>query len=355
MARRRDNVVLLRVAQYHRQRSAILAIAVEIGRIGSIRIVRSPAVHGPVAFGILDRIIAVPCDFDARFSEEERRLALEHEFTHHRAGDLIANGAALLLLCVQWFNPLAWVAHAAFRLDQEAACDSRLLDKGRKRSAYGRAIAKAASGHSFLLAAALGRRSTLHRRLNYMLGTSTARQRLAGRVLVATAIALAAPLTASHAISYVNITPGVAHRSRTAQRFDENRPGTATVVQPEIAQRPRRGTELAAIEPVAEGEVVGASTPQAIASKLEADQRKRNAERSGARQDQAKRDAEQAERAEDQAKRDVEQSERAHDQVKIDAEQAEHAEEKAKRDAERAQHDRGKAQPTADPVRTNSQ
>ena len=86
-------------------------------------------VSGPVAFGIFDRVIAVPADFDSLYAEHERRLALEHELAHHRSGDLVANLFAFVLLCLQWFNPLAWVAHAAFRFDQEAACDARVLDK----------------------------------------------------------------------------------------------------------------------------------------------------------------------------------------------------------------------------------
>ena len=105
----------------------------ELGRIGSIRLVRSPEVRGPIAFGIFDRVIAVPADFDRLYDDRERRLALDHELAHHRSGDLVANFFAFVLLCLQWFNPLAWVAHAAFRFDQEAACDARVLDKAKAR------------------------------------------------------------------------------------------------------------------------------------------------------------------------------------------------------------------------------
>ncbi len=196
-----------RMKAFRLERSAILAEATEIGRIGSIRLVRSPEVSGPLAFGVFNRVIAVPADFERLFDQYERHLALEHEIAHHRSGDLVANFFAFVLLCLQWFNPLAWVAHAAFRFDQEAACDARVLDKAKAydRADYGRAIAKAASGRALLFASALDRRKTLHRRLKSMLSNPTAGRRLAGRLMVVLAVAVALPLTASRAISYVDV------------------------------------------------------------------------------------------------------------------------------------------------------
>ena len=117
-----------RMLAFRSERAAILSNATELGRIGSIRLVRSPEVSGPLAFGFFERVIAVPADFEQLYAEHERRLALEHELAHHRSGDLVVNLLAFGLLCLQWFNPLAWAAHAAYRFDQEAACDARVLD-----------------------------------------------------------------------------------------------------------------------------------------------------------------------------------------------------------------------------------
>ena len=196
-----------RILAFRRERAAILRNATEIGRVGSIRLVRSPEVSGPLAFGIFDRVIAVPADFEFLFAEHERQLALEHELAHHRSGDLVANLFAFTLLCLQWFNPIAWAAHAAFRFDQEAACDARVLDKAGNvlRSDYGRAIAKATSGRALLFASALDRRTTLQRRLKSMLSNPTAGRRLSGRMMVIVAIGVALPLTATRAIHYVDV------------------------------------------------------------------------------------------------------------------------------------------------------
>ena len=205
---------LSRIIAFRRDRRAILSASLEGGRVGSVRIVRSGEVTSPVAFGIFDRVIAVPADFDTRYGARERRFALEHELAHHRSGDLVANLFAFVLLCLQWFNPLAWVAHAVFRFDQEAACDARVLEKVNvsDRADYGRAIAKAASGRALLFASALDRHHRLHRRLQSMLRSPQSERRLAGRVIVLAAIAVALPLTASHAVRYVDL-PGPAARS----------------------------------------------------------------------------------------------------------------------------------------------
>lgn len=196
-----------RIIAFRQERAAILENSTELGRIGSIRLVQSREVSGPLAFGIFDRVIAVPADFDQLFAEHERRLALEHELAHHRSGDLIANLFAFGLLCLQWFNPLAWAAHAAFRFDQEAACDARVLEKAgtTDRSEYGRAIAKASSGRALLFASALDSRTTLHRRLKSMLSNPTAGRKLTGRMMVLAAIGVALPLTATRAIHYVDV------------------------------------------------------------------------------------------------------------------------------------------------------
>ncbi len=200
-----------RMIAFRRDRRAILANAIEIARLGTIRVVRSRDVCSPIAFGIFDKVIAVPSDFDRLYDERERRLALDHELSHHRSGDLVANLFAFVVLCLQWFNPLAWVAHAAFRFDQEAACDARVLDKARAddRADYGRAIAKAASGRSLLFAGVLDRPDTLQKRLRSMLTSPSAGRQAAGRFLIVLGAAAALPLTASWATRYVDV-PAVA-------------------------------------------------------------------------------------------------------------------------------------------------
>ncbi|WP_288986934.1 M56 family metallopeptidase [uncultured Sphingopyxis sp.] len=175
-------------------RRLVLDAAVALEPIGSIRLVMSGAVDGPVAFGLFSRYVAVPHDFFARYAAEERALAIDHELAHHRHGDLWANSAALLLLASQWFNPLAWRAIRAFRFDQEAACDARVLTMAdtaerRVRTAhYAAAIAKAAVGARLSLAAPMAVHDNLQERLTMLMQQDISKQRrFAGKLLVGSA------------------------------------------------------------------------------------------------------------------------------------------------------------------------
>jgi len=250
-----------RMAAFFRDRRIILASGHEVGRVGSIRIVRSSDVTSPIAFGIIDRVIAVPANFERLYDERERQLALDHELAHHRSGDLFANIIAFVLLCLQWFNPLAWVAHAAFRFDQEAACDARVLDKAvaRDRAEYGRAIAKAASGRALLFASALDRKHTLHRRLKSMLNPATAGKRTTGKFMILAGIAVALPLTATRAVDYIDVPAPPAPAVPVAP------PAPATPVAPAapMTQAGHAGPAVAPLAPLPPMAPMAAMAPMA--------------------------------------------------------------------------------------------
>ena len=90
-------------------------------------VVASRSVEGPLATGLVHPLILVPEDFEARFTPDQQRLALLHEQSHHRRGDIWASLAAMLLTAFLWFNPFAHMALRAFRRDMEAACDARVI------------------------------------------------------------------------------------------------------------------------------------------------------------------------------------------------------------------------------------
>lgn len=104
---------------------------------------RAAAGGQPGVFGAWRPRLALPLDFERRFGAEDRRLILAHERVHAQRGDPRWNVLAAALLAVQWCNPIAWWAHAAFRQDQEFACDAAVL---RRRAAdvarYARLLAR---------------------------------------------------------------------------------------------------------------------------------------------------------------------------------------------------------------------
>ena len=196
----------LRFSGYHRTRRILLAGAVPVGEAGGVRLVETAETTAPIAFGVLDKVVALPPGFMARRDRGMRDLALAHELAHHRGHDLLANFAAQIMFALHWFNPLAYAGWQAMRRDQEAACDARVVECSDRetRAAYGRVIASFAAGPNLALAApmacpVLGDKSIIHRLRSLTMNDITPRRRLAGRAILAAGL-LALPLTAS--VSY---------------------------------------------------------------------------------------------------------------------------------------------------------
>jgi beta-lactamase regulating signal transducer with metallopeptidase domain len=154
----------------------------------------SEAIDGPLALGLLRRLIVVPSDFSRRYSPGERRLAMEHEATHHRRGDIWWNVAAMLLLAANWFNPIAWIAYRAFRTDQELACDAAVAASATaaERCDYARALVKSAAGPGLIAACPLHEGGDLKQRLRMMRLHRTSRPRTAGGLAAVGALGLTA-------------------------------------------------------------------------------------------------------------------------------------------------------------------
>jgi bla regulator protein blaR1 len=117
--------------------SAMLILAVRrqrsfigsLGRLSSLPngTYQSAAIVEPILVGAWRPRVVVPADFESRYTREERALVLAHERAHVERGDALANAAAMLLLCLSWFNPLVHWAIGRFRFDQELACDAQVL------------------------------------------------------------------------------------------------------------------------------------------------------------------------------------------------------------------------------------
>ena len=163
-----------------------------------VTVLESRAVEGPVAIGLLEPRIVVPIDFLSRYSIVEQRLALEHERVHHRRGDLWWNSLALLVLALNWFNPLAWIAFRAFRADQELACDAEVARRAApgERHDYANALVKSASRPGLIAACPLHSADQLKRRLKMMKHHRVTTSRTVGGAL-ALALLLAGGLGAT--------------------------------------------------------------------------------------------------------------------------------------------------------------
>lgn len=199
--------LVFRLHQYRAMRRDLLADARPVGEAGAVRLVETPAVDAPVAFGVRDKVVALPLLFMAHPDRAARDLAIAHELAHHRGHDLLANMAAQPLLALHWFNPVAWAAWRAMRRDQEAACDARVVAglARSQRATYASVIAGFATSQHLALAApmacpVLGEKSIIHRLRTLTHADVSSARRKVGIAAITTTALVAMPLTAS--ISY---------------------------------------------------------------------------------------------------------------------------------------------------------
>lgn len=73
----------------------------------------------PFVLGTFAPKIYLPGGLDPR----QREGILLHEQTHIRQLDHFFKPFCYLVICLHWFNPLAWLAYRQFSLESEAACD----------------------------------------------------------------------------------------------------------------------------------------------------------------------------------------------------------------------------------------
>ena len=109
----------------------------------------------PFVMGVFSPKIYLP----AHLSEQERQYIILHEQTHIRRGDHIVKLAAYFMLCLHWFNPLAWLAFLLMNMDMEMSCDERVLHElggsAEMKKDYSSALLSLASGRRMIAGASL--------------------------------------------------------------------------------------------------------------------------------------------------------------------------------------------------------
>jgi beta-lactamase regulating signal transducer with metallopeptidase domain/predicted esterase len=148
-------------------------LGVEFGLARRPEIRLSDEVSAPMVVQPWRPIIVLPTAFAESVEPNEARMALAHELSHVRRGDLwlaVVPAAAQALL---WFHPVAWFVAREWATERESACDAEaLVATDGSPVAYGRLLMKIVSDdHRGGLAHALGATAayhTLKRRLNLM-------------------------------------------------------------------------------------------------------------------------------------------------------------------------------------------
>lgn len=143
----------------------------------------------PFVIGLFRPKIYIP----AGLSGEERRFIILHEQTHIRRYDHAVKMFAYLVMCLHWFNPMAWIAFVLMGADMEMSCDERVMKElgGGIKSAYSLSLVRVAAGHKILNGSPLafgegGMKERIKNVLNF---------KKHSRVIIIAAVALAAVLS----------------------------------------------------------------------------------------------------------------------------------------------------------------
>lgn len=83
----------------------------------------SENIKSPFVLGIFKPKIYLPINL----SEGEKKYIILHEQTHIHRHDHIVKFVAYFILCLHWFNPLAWISFILMGADMEMSCDESVL------------------------------------------------------------------------------------------------------------------------------------------------------------------------------------------------------------------------------------
>ena len=91
----------------------------------AITLLVSDRLSTPITYGLLKPKIIFPKSMS--HSPKELHYVLTHEMIHIQYCHVLWKKAALLLVCIYWFNPLVWLMYHFINKDIELACDEKVL------------------------------------------------------------------------------------------------------------------------------------------------------------------------------------------------------------------------------------
>ncbi len=91
-----------------------------------VRLRRSDRISSPLTYGVLRPVILLPSQTLA-LDGETLSYVLTHELYHIRCFDAARRWLFAAVLCLHWFNPLAWVFYQLSGRDLEMTCDEAVI------------------------------------------------------------------------------------------------------------------------------------------------------------------------------------------------------------------------------------
>lgn len=110
---------------------------------------RSALASSPLTYGVLRPVILLPEDMER--GGDALVYILTHEYIHIRRFDGVAKLAFAAVLCVHWFNPLAWAMYVLANRDLELSCDEGVMDAlgGKEKASYALTLINMEEARSF--------------------------------------------------------------------------------------------------------------------------------------------------------------------------------------------------------------
>lgn len=128
------------------QQKIVKNILSDVNLIPLDRIFLSAIISSPMICHVIKSKIYLPDNFFQNYTHTEQRYILQHECVHYQRCDLIANTSMLILICLNWFNPIILFSYRYFRCVQELSCDAMICQQisSSEKKAYGYALLKSA-------------------------------------------------------------------------------------------------------------------------------------------------------------------------------------------------------------------
>jgi len=164
----------------------LVAARAAMGVSRDVYLCRSTVVGAPITWGFRRPVVVLPIEaFD--WSEERRRVVLQHELAHIARNDYVLQLIGGAALALYWFHPAMWLAARRLRRESERACDDAVLSRGTMPADYASHLLSVARGARALrlarpLAIGMARRSELEGRLLAALDESVPRAPLSSGI-----------------------------------------------------------------------------------------------------------------------------------------------------------------------------
>ncbi len=179
-------LLTVQIARYLLARRKLMKASTLLEKTGKAQLRTLPGLDTPMALGLWRPVVFLP-------EGEVSPLAVKHELTHVKRGDLWGKAFLFLVCALYWFDPLVWYMARIAARDMEAACDAQVVSgfSSEEKRRYGELLLNAASGCKAVPLATRfgGSREQMKTRLAQLF-RSGKRSRILVAVLVAAALAL---------------------------------------------------------------------------------------------------------------------------------------------------------------------